>query len=181
MPKIKVFFLAFIALLILGVSQTSADWLSIGTNSGNYFEVASVWPGNLKINEIMANPLGADSAPMPGGEWVEIYNMNAADIDLTGYSILDADSHYISITTANTLNASTIIPAHGFMVVFRNGAGGFSLNNNGDTVRLRDNLGSDIDSFTYGIATEGLSWSKLPDGIGIWQNDCPETPGTPNQ
>lgn len=129
----------------------------------------------------MANPYGLDSAPMPGGEWVEIYNMNAEALDLTGYSILNENLDYIDITTFNTLTASTIVPANGFLVVFRNGAPLFKLTDNGDTLRLRNNLGVDVDIFTYGASTEGLTWSRLPDGTGNWFNNSLATLGTFNQ
>ena len=58
-------------------------------------------PGDVIINEIMQNPAAvADAA----GEWFELYNPTASDIDLDGWTILDNDSavSYTHLTLPTT-------------------------------------------------------------------------------
>lgn len=43
--------------------------------------------GNVKINEILYNPLGADE----GNEWVELYNYGESAVDLSGWTISGSD------------------------------------------------------------------------------------------
>ncbi len=137
------------------------------------------------LNEFLPNPTGADDALMPGGEWVEIYNYGTSAMDLAGWFLYDGiDSHDLEITALNTGSASTIVPAGGFLVVYKNGAGGFALNNTGgDTVRLYDGeigLGGTLrDSHAYTeSAPDDKSFARVLDG-GVWYDPEP-TPGGSN-
>lgn len=138
------------------------------------------------INEFLPNPVGFDNAPMPEGEWVELYNNKGEDVDVAGWWLYDAyDSHELPITTANTNTGGTMIRSGGFLVVYRNGDTDFALNNvDGDTVRLfNGEIGSGgvlIDSYSYSIdALEGKSFARVPDGSNNWVDPLP-TPGEPN-
>lgn len=143
------------------------------------------------LNEIMANPSGYDNSLLPGGEWVELYNNNPFPVSVAGWVLYDAyDDHELYITDANSRNsnneATTTIDAHGFLVVYRNGDGNFSLNNDGDTVRLYDGEISAtssrlIDSYVYTVEkAEGYSYARIPDGTGDWVDPLP-TPGKSNK
>lgn len=141
---------------------------------------------SVVLNEFLPNPIGDDNALMPNGEWVELYNNTGQDIDLAGWMLYDAyDEHELPITVANTDSGSTLIRSGDFLVVYRNGDGDFSLNqdSSGDTVRL---FAGDIttapliDSFTYpGPKDEDTSWVRYPDGSDNWADPKP-TPGKPN-
>jgi hypothetical protein len=52
--------------------------------------------GNVKINEILYNPLGADE----GNEWVELYNDGESAVDLSGWTILGSDGSVKAILPA---------------------------------------------------------------------------------
>ncbi len=144
----------------------------------------------VALNEIMANPVGNDKAQAPGGEWVELYNNNLFSVDLSGWVLYDDnDGHELYITAANSFDslgqATTTIGVHGWLVVYRNGDGDFSLNNDGDTVRLYNGEIGDggelIDSYTYTVAkAEGYTYARIPDGVGAWVDPLP-TPGQPNK
>jgi len=138
------------------------------------------------LNEILPDPEGDDAAPMTDGEWVELYNNAEYDIDVANWMLYDSnDTHELYITPANTDSGTTIVPAHGWLVVYRNGDGDFELNNNGDTVRLfHQAIGSGgllIDSYTYPgtQVTKGESFARVPDGTGSWI-DPVATPGKKN-
>lgn len=116
-----------------------------------------VEPGaNLVINEIMQNPSAvSDSA----GEWLELHNPNAFDVDIDGWTIADNDSDSHVITNGGPL----VIPAGGFLVLGNNadsatngnvdvaysyGTGWF-LSNSADEVALLDTNLTEIDRVEY--------------------------------
>jgi hypothetical protein len=151
--------------------------------------VSGAW--GVVLNEIMANPSGHDNSLLPGGEWVELYNNNPFPVSVADWVLYDAyDDHELYITETNSRNsnneATTTIDAHGFLVVYHNGDGNFSLNNDGDTVRLYDGEISTtssrlIDSYTYTVEkAEGYSYARIPDGTGDWVDPLP-TPGGSNK
>ena len=118
---------------------------------------------------------------------------NDADLeDLTvDYNLLDfADYHELVISVANTDTGSTIIPAGGFLVVFRDGDDDFAIDNgesgnDTDTVKLYDGFqpaATLIDSHGYsypGTIPDDKSVTRMPDGTANWVDPEP-TPGEPN-
>lgn len=148
--------------------------------------------GDIVLNEFLPNPDGDDNASMPDGEWVELYNNNSFDMDVAGWYLYDNnDSQSLEITLSNSDNnnnildaGETIVPAHGWLVVYMNGEYNDWLNNTGgDSVRLYNDeigIGILIDSYTYvSDALSGKSYARIPDGTGSWVDPIP-TPGTPN-
>lgn len=141
---------------------------------------------DVVINEFLPDPAGADDAPRPNGEWVELYNRSAsATYDLTGWSLQDASGHSLAMTLVNS-TALSIAP-HGFVVVYRNGNHSFSLNNSpaGDTIYLIDNHDTTIDSHAYSSSVgenvlENKSIARVPDGSNNWFDPIP-TPLGPNR
>jgi len=138
---------------------------------------------DIVINEFLPDPLG-DDCDLSGiyGEWVEIYNKGANQVDLSGWYIKDDAGNTIVISSSNTHTGSTIIGAKGsnseWLVVFLNGC---ILNNDGDTVYLYDNANQLIDSYSYtGSTQENKSYARYPDGTENWYDPIP-TPGKPNQ
>lgn len=137
------------------------------------------------LNEVLPNPAGSDNAPMPNGEWVELYNLSPKPISLNGWALYDSvDTHELLITDINTNLATTTIPSLGRLVVFRNGNTVFELTNTKDTVRLFNKKitlgGNPNDAFSWTSSKgEGLSYARVPDGTGDWVDPCP-TPGGEN-
>lgn len=138
------------------------------------------------INEILADPVGLDTAVKPDGEWVELFNYSTSTVDVAGWMLADdTNSHELAITSVNTDTGSTQITGGGFLVVYRNGDADFTLNNSGDQVRLFNGIIGDsgvvvVDEHTYATSkTEGNSYARIPDG-GVWYDPEP-TPGQPNE
>lgn len=171
----------------------------------------------IVLNEFLPNPIGDDNAVMPAGEWIELYNKGNVDFNLNGWHIYNSnDNSGLQINTSNSDNnddlsdsGETTIPANGFLVVYRNKDEVFSLNNNGDEVRLfngsiesgstlvdshgYDNsifnnllvtlLGADMDHSTNDSAkaiSEGNSFIRFPDAENNWIDSIP-TPGEANK
>ncbi|REE83577.1 putative secreted protein (Por secretion system target) [Lutibacter oceani] len=67
--------------------------------------------GSIIITEIMHNPTMVTDA---NGEYFEVYNTTAIDIDLNGWVISDNESE------SHPINSSVIVPSGGFAVLARN-------------------------------------------------------------
>lgn len=117
------------------------------------------------FNEISYHPADTD----PAGEWIELHNQMAIDIDLSAWQIEDG----INITFPE----GTIIPGGGYLLVAANPAalqsgsglsgvkGPFtgSLNNDGERLELRDRNGRLMDKMVF---ADGGKWPLAPDGSG---------------
>ncbi|MFA6338596.1 MAG: lamin tail domain-containing protein [Candidatus Paceibacterota bacterium] len=140
----------------------------------------------IVLNEFLPNPVGNDNAHMPGGEWVEIYNNSNQEYDLAGWYLYDKiDTHELPIVGSRTNTGGTKIAPHGFLVVYKNGSSNFTLNNNGDNLRLASGYpltpSNIVDSYEYTEGKpEGFSFARIPDGIGSWVDPIP-TPGGSNK
>lgn len=141
---------------------------------------------------------------MPQGEWVELYNSSIYPHEVDGWYLWDASNglgNKVPITAANTMPATTTIPALGYLVVYMNKP---VLDNGGDTVKLFDSTDALVDEYEYkghdyceieptpgegnSEASSGVncqlippnkSYARIPDGVGAWVDPVP-TPGYPN-
>ena len=106
----------------------------------------------IVINEIMQNPSAVSDS---NGEWFELTNITANDIDINGWTIQDNDSDFHIIDNGGSL----IVPAGGFLVLGNNSdsatnggvtvdyqySSNFFLANGADELVLIDNQGNEID------------------------------------
>jgi hypothetical protein len=125
----------------------------------NFGLIKAAAPGAVVINEIA----WAGSKDNANDEWLELYNTTGADIDLAGWSIED---------DGVPLALSGIIPAYGYFLIEDSEATvnpnladlivNLSLANTGDSLILKDNLGSIIDAVNSsgGMWFSGNSVSK---------------------
>lgn len=170
-----------IGVLFVASSFTNAYLSDVATSSGNSFATSMASPNDVKLNEIYANPTNnnpLDPSDESNGEWLEIYNTSDWSWDVNGWRLEDA-AHKSIIVDASKTGGSTVVPAHGWLVVNRNGDPNFSLNNGSETVYLYDG-GMLIDSFHYTTTTETKSWGRKPDGLGTWFSDLTPSPGGTN-
>ena len=139
------------------------------TNSNVFINISVI--DILEITEFLPDPQGLDNADIPDGEWVELYNSGAEEIDLLGFILKDKnDDKELMITSTNVMN-STIIKPKEYKVIYRNGDGSFTLNNNEfEKVRLYDQKLNLIDEVSYSTTKEAVSWSKLN---GLWISSIP--------
>ena len=124
---------------------------------------------NVVINEFLSNPFGDDNSPMPGGEFIEVYNNGENDTDLGGVYFMDLAGHKLYITDTRTLSG-TLVESEEYLAIYMNGFSGF-LNNEGfEKIRLYDYFGNLIDEVSYGSSEEGLSWALIG---GVWRYGFP--------
>lgn len=128
---------------------------------------------NLKINEVLPDPVGSDSAPLPQGEWIELYNTGETAVDAAGLKIKDKSENSVTISSSNVIE-TTLIQPRNYLVVYMNGNG--LLNNNGfEQVRLFNSQAL-IDEMSYSDSVRSYSWSKIDDVFRITNT----TPGAQN-
>ena len=119
----------------------------------------------LKITELLPNPVGADE----GNEFIEIYNPNDKDANLSRYVLYIGDSNTkFDFPTGSTIKA-------GQYLAFSNSDIKFTLVNTISKVALRTIDNQSIDETpTYNNPDEGSSWALID---GIWQYTNRPTPG----
>ena len=147
----------------------SSSSSSIEATSAQPKEVAPViYPAGVFINEIMPNPEGADETD----EWIELYNSNNFDVDLSGWQLQDQQG---TITTY-TVPANTKIPADGFLI-FKRPETNIMLNNDADGLNLLMPDGKNTDSISFISAPLNQSYNKTKNG---WNWSTILTPGATN-
>lgn len=140
--------------------------------------------GSLGLSEIMYDVEGTDT----GREWIEIYNAGETPIDLSTWKLFEAQvNHKITATT------DAYVPAQGYAIIADNVDkfkldypaytglmfdSVFSLSNEGETIVLRDDKGSDIDTISYNPSFGGVGdGSSIHKHNGTWVSGR-ATPGS---
>ncbi|MEO1144895.1 MAG: Ig-like domain-containing protein [Cyanobacteria bacterium J06638_22] len=146
--------------LNLAGAQNITDLVGNGLPAGEpttdeIYTLDNTQPGDIVVNEILQNPSAVSDAD---GEWFELYNPTANDIDINGWTIADdgLDSH----TIAN--GAPLIIAAGGYLILGRNADSGsnggvsvdyeyssYLLANGDDEIILTNTVGVEIDRVEY--------------------------------
>ena len=149
--------------------------MSIGKNAGTWALMSAPTPGaanaanatlgnpaNLRINEWM-------TAPVSSEDWFELYNTDPLPVSLGGLYLTDDPS--IAGTTNSHVAALSYIAGHGWAKYqadghLSQGANhvSFSLDKNGETLRIYGSDFSLIDSVEFGLQVTGVSQGRLPDG-----------------
>ncbi len=168
---------------VSGAANSLPYWDTLGVNFGTPL-AANLSP--IVMNEFVANPVGDDSAVMPEGEWIELYNIVDEDIDVANWYFTNHDDEVITITAERTSSGSTVVPGHGALVVFLNTD---FLDNDEETLSLfaphsldtpADDVREDVVEYEHAaVLPHGKSFARFPDGIGVWI-DPETTPGEEN-
>ncbi len=121
-----------------------------GDGEDNNDDLTGKTYSKIIISELLPNPSGEEKVK----EFIELYNPNKEDVNLTGWQLRDASKtgHY------DIMN-NIIIPPKGFWVVER-GECGFALNNSGsETVKLIAPNDKIVDEASYQGSKEDFSYS----------------------
>ncbi|MEX1113050.1 MAG: lamin tail domain-containing protein [Patescibacteria group bacterium] len=122
-------------------------------------------PGDLRINEFLPNPEGADT----GREWIELKNVASHPLLLDGVTV-----RRVSGPKLAGAPSGTTLPAGGVLLL--DDLSG-SLINGGDTLLLLLD-GTELDRVTYDKAGDDQVWSRVNGTEGVWTTTG--TPGTEN-
>ncbi len=153
-------------------SSLSASYLPTGAEHDVFvYTVSSVSAANgLVINELVAsNATGATDESGQFADWVELYNNNSFDIDLSGYYLYDDPSD----TTKWRFASGMSIPAHGYLIVWCDDDGSegnnhtsFKLSASGEDLYLADAQLNIVDQVTFGAQTTDKGYARVPNGTG---------------
>jgi hypothetical protein len=163
----------------------------VGSAAVTVGAIAPATNDEVVFNEVLADvPTAADPnadgvADASDDEFVELVNAGRYTVDIGGYTLWDASN----TTARHVFPSPTVLRPGQAIVVFGGGAVGVSganctagavinddvglqlglaLNNEGDTVSLRDTLGGDISTVTYDGAIEDASVVRTPDIDGAF-------------
>ncbi len=107
---------------------------------------------SIVLNEIYPAPSSGEN------EWVELYNNEDKNLNIYQYQLLDFDGHKMQLSTDG-------VPSFGFIIATSSSV----LNNTGDTVYLKNNLGETLDIATYsGTFNSTKTFAKCPNGGNNW-------------
>jgi hypothetical protein len=113
------------------------------------------YSGGVVINELLPSPEGLDAEE----EWIEIFNQNAFEVDLSEWWITDV----IGTTKTYDFPEKITIKAREFLVLSRL-VTKITLNNSGDELKLVQPDGNIIDTVSYGKAPRGESYNRTESG-----------------
>lgn len=119
-----------------------------------------IYPSGIVINEILPSAEGSDEKE----EWIEIFNQNDFEVDLSGWQIVDT----IGETKTYTFPEETKISPQGFLILPRPIAK-ITLNNDGDGLNLIQPDGKTIDAVNYEKAPRGQSYNRTGEGW-LWSS-----------
>lgn len=127
-------------------------------SDGGNLTIVSVGLPSVVINEFESNP---DS----GGEWVELYNDESFDVDISSWEIWEGIGSEKIIN--DPIDAGMIIAGKGFYIFEISGS---KLNNAGDYVILKDSFGTTIDQTPEFSDSDGdtKTWQRVPDASDNW-------------
>lgn len=129
--------------------------------------------GELLITEIMYN-----SAETTDVEWFEVYNAGSAELDLTGWWVIDDNASHTPIPLSGTLAPSSLMVMAGtealftakypgvtnlFPACFQTYGVEWSLGNSGDQLNIYDAANTLVDSVLF---DDAAPWPTTPDGSG---------------
>lgn len=123
---------------------------------------------NVIVNELMPNPIGADSEY----EWIELYNTTSSKVDLENWRLQgqllsgEIEPHTYFIVARDEIALEIGYPNLDFY------ESNISLKNSGDTILLQNAQQETIDSFTYESAEEGKSFERI--GVPGYADSCDE-------
>ncbi len=135
--------------------------------------------GEVVINEFLAsNQTGNTDEAGQTEDWIELYNNTNSTLDLSGLFLTDSYINPQKFTFPN----NTIIPAHGFLVVWADEDNStatelhcnFKLSASGEQLML-SKTGTVIDSITFGPQIADASMARCPDGTGAFEQVAPPT------
>jgi len=142
----------------------------------------------LVINEFMAqNEAFLPDSQGDYDDWIEIYNGGEDAVDLAGYYLTDDLSDPARWQVPLDRPSATTVGAGGYLLLWADGEvdegplhASFRLGAAGDSVGLYDVQKVLLDSITFGVQTEDVSYGRFPDGGDDWQTLENPTPGRPN-
>ncbi|WCJ60368.1 lamin tail domain-containing protein [Fontisphaera persica] len=170
-------------------SSTSSD-LVMGMELVALLQTNQAGGPALVLNEVMADNLSYTNRDGSVTDWIELRNLSAQTMDLSGMSLTDDPAN----PQRWVFPPGVSLPPLGYLVVLCDNNRpastnadlilntGFGLSAAGDGVYLYDrpqNGGALLQSVVFGLQAMDFALGRVPDGSGVWQLTLP-TPGSAN-
>ncbi len=143
----------------------------------------------LSINEFMASN-GATLADERGefGDWIEVYNAGAGDVDLAGYYVSDDATKPRKWRIPGGQPARSTVRAGGYLLLWADGDTklgadhvDFKLGASGEDIVLTAPDGqTTVDRYTFGAQLQDVSFGRTKDGGPTWDFFAMPTPRRAN-
>lgn len=151
-------------------SNEKSNWQEsfvLGGTPGEKSSEKKTFSRKIKISELLPNPSGEEEKE----EFIEIFNEDGKDIDLSGWTIEDKSGNFY-------IFPKTLIGAREYLVIYRS-VFRFALNNTGEEIiTLKDANGEEAEKVAYAeSAKENYSYA-YDDGKFQWTSTA--TPGKMN-
>ena len=143
----------------------------------------------LVINELMAsNSSGIQDLQGQYEDWIEIHNVGAEEIDMSGMYLTDDLSAPTKWQISGGGRAGMVVPAGGYLLIWADGDttdpglhANFKLDSNGEEIALSDRDGTTlIDSIIFPDQTVDISYGRYPDADDIWRFFATPSPEAQN-
>lgn len=141
---------------------------------------------DLVINEFLASnsTILADPDDAEFSDWIEIVNVSANEVDLSGYCLTDN----LDNPAKWQFSGGATIPAGGYLVIWADGKDkvgnaihtSFKLEKSGEEIGLFSPLLDPIDSLVFGMQDTDISYGRDPNNGISWYFFSQPTPGTVN-
>ncbi len=163
------------------VGRSAGQWRLLASptlGAGNSAPASLAAPTNVRINEWMAQATN-------GSDWFELYNASSQPVDLSALFLTD-DPSIAGVTNSPIRPLSFIDPLGWVRCVAdsepQKGPNhvNFSINSDGDTLRLYSTNRITIDNIYYGLQLPGVSQGRHPDGGPNASSFTTPTPGENN-
>ena len=151
----------------------------------------STYTVGASVNPIILNEVCG--LAVPDNDWIELYNLSSAEVDISGFTIQKTDE-LAAISTVCTLLSGTKIAASGYLLIHKTAVApetniitaGIS-NTKIVKLELKNGLGVTLSSFEKTASTpnatghlSGGSYARIPNGTGDWAVVTAATPGAVN-
>jgi hypothetical protein len=125
------------------------------------------------INELMADNTAATADSFGEfDDWLELYNVSSASVDLTGWTLTDD----INELDKFTIPSGTILEPDSYLVVWADGDidqgdlhADFKLSSNGETLYLLNSAQELVDEIEFPASTTDLAYARVPNGTGPFE------------
>lgn len=157
---------------IAGNAALSASYLPAGAEHDVFMYTVkeNVLSNGVVINEILAsNNTGATDEAGENEDWIELYNTNDFEVDLSGFYISDDDTNLDKWV----FPSGSLIPANGYLIIWADEDqeqgtlhSNFKLSASGEVVVFSDPALSLVDAIEFGQQTTDLGYARVPNGTG---------------
>ncbi len=142
-----------------------------------YTVQAPVNSNGVVINEILAsNDTGATDENDQFEDWIELFNNNDFDVDLSNYYITDDPSNLDKWQ----FPSGTIIGPKGYMIIWADEDQGqgplhtnFKISASGEAIVLSDASLNEVDLVEFGAQTTDMGYARVPNGTGDFVIQAP--------